>query len=144
MEDAYDIPVLPVSAEAMNEVEIMEILKKALYEFPVLDIKVNIPEWIDALPKNHEIKVHFLEKIKESVISVEKIKDIDFILDHFEDSQYISKSYISELDAATGTVTINLDVKEELYQEVLTSIMGEASTTKAGLIRIFAGYKESK
>lgn len=74
MEDAYDIPVLPVSAEAMNEVEIMEILKKALYEFPVLDIKVNIPEWIDALPKNHEIKVHFLEKIKESVISVEKLK----------------------------------------------------------------------
>lgn len=37
-----------------------------------------------------------------------------------------------------------MDVKEELYQEVLTSIMGEASTTKAGLIRIFAGYKESK
>ena len=144
MEEAYDIPVLPISAEKMNEVEIMEILKKALYEFPVLDIKVNVPEWIDALPKTHEIKLHFLEKIKESVISVEKIKDIDFILGHFEDSEYITKSYISELDAATGTVTINLETREELYNEVLTSIMGDAATTKAGLIRIFAGYKESK
>ena len=143
MEEAYDVPVMPISAEKMNEMEIMEILKKALYEFPVLDIKVNVPEWIDALPKNHEIKQHFLEKIKESVISVEKIKDIDFILGHFEDSEYISKSYISELDAATGTVTINLEVREELYNEVLSSIMGEAATTKAGLIRIFANYKES-
>ena len=144
MEDTYDIPVLPISAETMNELEIMEILKKALYEFPVLDIKVNIPEWIDALPKNHEIKKHFLDKIKESVISVEKIKDIDFILDHFSDSEYISKSYISELDAASGTVTINLEAKDELYNEVLTSIMGDTVTTKAGLIRIFANYKDTK
>lgn len=94
--------------------------------------------------KNHEIKTHFLEKIKESVISVEKIKDIDFILDHFQDSEYISKSYISELDAATGTVTINLETREELYNEVLTSIMGDTVTTKAGLIRIFANYKDTK
>ena len=55
MEDNYNVPVMPISAEVMNEKEITEILKKALYEFPVLDIKVNIPEWIDALPKNHEI-----------------------------------------------------------------------------------------
>ena len=144
LEDNYDVPVIPVSAEVMNEREIMEILKRALYEFPVLDIKVNIPEWVDALPKTHIIKQHFLEKIKESVISVEKIKDIDFILGHFSDSEYISKSYISELDAATGTVTINLEVREELYNEVLTSIMGDAATSKAGLIKIFTNYKESK
>ena len=119
IEDSYDVPVLPISAEKMNEIEIMEILKKALYEFPVLDIQVKIPEWIDALPKTHEIKSHFLDKIKESVISVEKIKDIDFILTHFEDSEFISKSYISELDASTGIVTINLEAREELYNEVL-------------------------
>lgn len=144
LEATYDVPVLPISAEKMNEIEIMEILKKALYEFPVIDIQVKIPEWIDALPKTHEIKTHFLDKIRESVISVEKIKDIDFILSHFEDSEFISKSYISELDAATGTVTINLECREELYNEVLSSIMGDSATSKAGLIKIFTTYKESK
>ncbi len=144
MEDNYSIPVIPISAEKMNEIEIMEILKKALYEFPVMDIKINVPGWIDALPKTHEIKTHFLDKIKESIISVEKIKDIDFILEHFEDSPYISKSYISELDASTGIVTINLEAKEELYNEVLKSIMGDSATSKAGLIKIFTSYKETK
>ncbi len=144
MEDMYEVPVMPISAEALNEVEIMEILKQALYEFPVLDIEINVPEWIDALPKTHEIKMHFIEKIKESVICVEKIRDIDTILEHFKDSPYITNSYISNLDTSTGTVRINLDVNEELYQEVLSGIMGEAATTKAGLIRIFTEYKESK
>lgn len=32
--DTYDVPVMPISAELMNEKEIMEILRTALYEFP--------------------------------------------------------------------------------------------------------------
>lgn len=140
----YEVPVLPISAELMNEKEIMEILKTALYEFPVLDIKVSIPEWVHVLPTSHEIKKHYLEKIKESVISVEKVKDVDFIMEHFNDSEIISKAYISELDASTGTITINLESSEGLYTETLKSIMGDMITTKAGLLKIFASYSTDK
>jgi len=144
LSEEYNVPVLPISVELMNEKEIMEILKTALYEFPVLDIKVNIPEWVHVLPNNHEIKVHYIEKIKESVVSVEKVKDIEYILEHFNDSEYITKSYISNLNAATGIITLNLESSEELYNETLKSIMGDSATTKAGLLKIFATYKESK
>jgi len=144
LSEVYDVPVMPINVEAMNEKEIMNILKEALYEFPVLDIMVNMPEWVHVLPNKNEIKMHYLEKIKESVISVEKIKDVDYIISHFEDSPYISKSYISELDAASGVITINLESPNELYDETLKSLMGESATTKAGLLKIFASYKESK
>ena len=144
LSETYEVPVMPISAELMNEKEIMEILKTALYEFPVLDIKVSIPEWVHVLPNNHEIKETYLEKIRESVINVEKVKDIDTILEHFNNSYFISKSYISELDAATGTVTINLESSNELYKETLKSFMGDMVTTKAGLLKIFASYTEDK
>ena len=144
LSDTYEVPVMPISAELMNEKEIMEILKTTLFEFPVLDIKVSIPEWVHVLSNKHEIKAHYLEKIRESVISVEKVKDIDDILNHFNDSSYISNSYISELDAATGTVTINLESTNELFESTLKSIMGDMVTTKAGLLKIFASYTETK
>ena len=144
LSEAYDVPVMPINVEAMNEKEIMNILKTALYEFSILDILVNMPEWVHVLPNNNEIKMHYLEKIKESVISVNKVKDVDYILSHFADSEYISKSYISELDTASGTVTINLESPNELYNETLKSFMGESATTKAGLLKIFATYKENK
>lgn len=144
LSENYDVPVMPISAEVMNEKEIMEILKTALYEFPVLDIKVSIPEWVHVLPNNHDIKVHYLDKIKESVISVEKVKDVDDIMEHFKDSPYISKAYISELDASTGVITINLESSDELYMETLKSMMGDMVTTKAGLLKIFASYTSDK
>ena len=117
--DTYDVPVMPISAELMNEKEIMEILRTALYEFPVLDIKVSIPEWVHVLPNNNEIKQHYMEKIRESVVSVEKVKDVDYILEHFKNSEYINNSFISELDASTGTVTITLNSSNELYTKHL-------------------------
>ena len=142
--DTYDVPVMPISAELMNEKEIMEILRTALYEFPVLDIKVSIPEWVHVLPNNNEIKQHYMEKIRESVVSVEKVKDVDYILEHFKNSEYINNSFISELDASTGTVTITLNSSNELYTETLKNLMGDMVTTKAGLLKIFANYAEDK
>lgn len=144
LESNYDVPVMPMNVEGMNEKEIMSILKSALYEFPILDIEVNMPEWIHVLPNNHEIKMHYLEKIRESVVSVSKVKDVDYIIGHFENSEYISKAYISNLDTASGVVTINLESPNELYNEVLKNIMGSSTTTKAGLLKIFSTYKENK
>lgn len=144
LESNYDVPVMPINVEGMNEKEIMSILKSALYEFPILDIEVNMPEWIHVLPNNHEIKMHYLEKIRESVVSVTKVKDVDYIIGHFENSEYISKAYISNLDTASGVVTINLESPNELYNEVLKNIMGSSATTKAGLLKIFSTYKENK
>ena len=143
LREEYSVPVMPTSVENMNEVEIINILKQALYEFPVLDIKVNVSEWISVLPKSSEIKAHYLEKIKESTLNVSKLKDVDDIINHFENSDIIKKAYISELDASTGVVTLNLDSSEELYENVLKSYVGDAAATKSGLLKIFANYKEN-
>lgn len=138
----YDVPVLPVSVEAMNEKDIMEILETALMEFPVLDVSVSIPEWVDVLPNKDEIKSEYLDKIRDSVISVDKLKDIDTIMEHFNDCEYITNSYISNLDTSTGTVTIKLESSDELYKEKLSKAMGEASTNKAGILKMFMEYSE--
>lgn len=140
MSEKYEVPVMPISIETMNEVDIMEILKTALMEFPVLDVNVSVPEWIHVLENTHEIKKEFLTKIKESVTSIDKLKDIEGILSHFEDTNYISKSYISELDTSKGTVTIKLEATNELYRQTLKSVMGNVTLNKASILKMFKEY----
>ncbi len=144
LRSTYDVPVIPLNALEMTETEILNVLKEALYEFPVLDIKVEIPKWVHVLENTHEIKKHYLDKIKESVVSVSKIRDVDTILNSFNDSEYISKSYISDVDTSTGNVTITLESSDALYNNVLKDLMGDMVTTKAGLLKIFTTYKEGK
>lgn len=133
----YDVPVLPISVETMNEKDIMEILKTALMEFPVLEVNVSIPDWIHVLDNSNEIKAEFLSKIRQSVMEVDKIKDIDNILGHFAETQYISKSYMSELDASMGVVTLKLEASNDLYRDTLKSVMGDVSLSKASILKMF-------
>ncbi len=128
----------------MSEPEIYEILKSALYEFPVVDISISIPEWIHVLSNNHYVKKEYIEKIKSSTLTINKLKDVDNILSYFEDSKYITKAYISQVDTATGTVVVNLDSDDSLYEQVLNEMMGEVVNTKANMIKVFSSYKQTK
>ncbi len=144
LSNTYNVPVLPINVEEMEEPEILNILKEALYEFPVMDIAIDIPEWVHVLSNTHEIKKHYLEKIKESVGSVSKVRDVENIISHFTDSEIISKAYISNLDTANGIVSIRLESEDALYQSVLKSLVGDAATSKAGLLKVFTTYAEGK
>ena len=140
----YNVPVLPINIDKMNEKDMYDILKSALYEFPVLDVEVNIPEWIHILDNNHPIKVHYLEKIKESMTSISKLKDVGGIIKHFESSEYINKAYISNVDAGSGIVTLNLDSSEELYNQTLKDVLGGITINKSSLLKIFIEYASNK
>ena len=61
LQEEYKVPVLPINIDAMNEKDMYTILREALYEFPVLEIKVNMPEWITILNPNHILKKEYID-----------------------------------------------------------------------------------
>ena len=144
LREKHNVTVLPISVETMTEYEIYDILTSALYEFPVLNIDIRLPEWVHILSNNHKVKEEYLTKIKTSTLQVKKLKDVETILEYFKDSTYIHKAYISNVDTSTGIVNINLDSNDELYNEILNEMMGDTVNTKAGMLKIFSSYKETK
>lgn len=144
LKEKYLVPVIPISVENMQERDMYAILKEALYEFPIDEVKINIPEWVSILNNNHYLKNEYISKIKESVTQVNKLKDIEVITDAFKDSKYISKSYISDVDTSRGHVTIQLDSPVELYNNVLNDIIGADISSKAKMLSLFQELNEAK
>jgi len=140
----YMVPVLPINVEDMKEQDITDILREALYEFPVLEVKVDIPEWIAVLKPNHYVKKEYIDKMRESVIEIDKLRDVNKITNHFEDSNYISKAYLSDVDPSTGTATVTLDSPPELFSEVLNEMIGIDVSDKSSLLGMFQEYNEMK
>ena len=144
LELKYNVPVLPINVEEIKEDDIMNVLRTSLDEFPVIDIKFNMPKWISELPKDNDIKISYISSIKNTVISVEKLKDVRTILSNFENNEYIKEAIISELNASTGVVKININEKDNLFNDVLSSIIGDENMSRSTMINIFTTYKETK
>ena len=144
LKEEHQVPVLPINIEAMNEREMISILREALYEFPILEVRVNMPEWIAILNHDNPIKKQYIDVIRESVVEIDKLRDIESITEHFKDCDVIEKAYLAEVDPATGIVTINLEAPPELYNQVLKDIVKIDVTSKAALLSLFQGYEEAK
>lgn len=144
LKEQYQVPVLPISVEAMNEKDMYNILKEALYEFPVLEVKINMPEWIAILNPDHPVKKSYIDSIKESVIEIDKLKDIDKIINHFLSNEMIEKSYISDVDSSTGIITVNLIAPADLYNKTLTDIIKIDVKNKADLLALFQEFNTAK
>lgn len=144
LKEEHQVPVLPISIEAMNEKNMYNILREALYEFPVLEVKVNMPEWITILNPDHPVKKTYMNTIRESVIEIDKLKDIEHITDHFLTNDMIEKAYLSEVDASTGIITITLTAPPNLYNQVLTDIIKIDVQSKAQLLALFQEFNTAK
>jgi len=144
LKEEHQVPVLPMNIENMNTKDMYDILREALYEFPVVDVKVNLPEWIAILNPKHQVKRVFIDAIRESVVEVDKLRDVENITDHFMNIPEISKAYLSEMNPATGEVTINLNAPNELYNQVLSDIINIDVTNRAELLNLFQEFNEAK
>ncbi len=140
----YDVPTIPISIETMTEKDSYNILKEALYEFPVMSINVNMPEWIACLSPNHWLKKVYMDKVRECVCDVDKLRDIEKITEHFTSNEYIEKAYLSDVNTETGVVTINLRSPDTLYNEVLNEIIGVKIGSRADMINLFQELSEAK
>ena len=144
LKEQHQVPVLPISIEAMNEKDMYDILREALYEFPVLEVKVNMPEWITILNPDHPVKETYINAIRESVIEIDKLKDIEHITEHFLNNEMIEKAYLSEVDPATGIITITLIAPANLYNQTLTDIIKIDVKNKADLLALFQEFNTAK
>ena len=144
LKEKYNVPVLPINVELMQERDMLNILKEALYEFPVIEVKINMPDWISILNPEHPVKKEYIEKIRDSVVAIDKIRDVDTITNYFANSEYIEKAYLSEIDTAKGEITINLSAPSNLFNKVLNDIINVDISSKADLVSLFQEFAIAK
>ena len=140
----HNVPVLPISIETMNEKDMYDILREALYEFPVLEVRVNMPEWISILNPDNKIKKAYIEAIRESIVEIDKIRDVEQITNHFLESEYIENRYLSDIDTSTGIITINLTSPNKLYNETIKELINKDIKSKADLLSLLQEYNVAK
>ena len=144
LKEKYNVPVMPMSVIDMKESDIVNVLKEALYEFPVDHIEFNIPDWVGVLNNNHPVKEEFINKMKDSIVNVDKLRDVDNINLNLEDSSVISKAYVSSLDTDNSEVTITLEANDELYNDILKDVIGQSINSKGDLLKVFLNVSEGR
>ncbi|MEG0313828.1 MAG: stage IV sporulation protein A [Erysipelotrichaceae bacterium] len=144
LKDKYNVPVLAMSVAKLKESDVHDILREALYEFPVSQINIMMPQWIAVLDEDHWLKKSFNQTINESMSSVEKLREVENINSIIDQNENIETSNLATIDPATGCVNVEITVKNGLFNEILKEIIGEEIKDKAKLIGLMQDFSKAK
>ncbi|ADL07742.1 stage IV sporulation protein A [Thermosediminibacter oceani] len=124
LESKYDVPVLPLDCQAMTQKDIYALLEQILYEFPLMEINIHIPKWVEVLEKEHWLRQQFEKTVKETVKDIHRVRDIERIVTDLGASDFLERVEIKEMNLGTGTADLNLEAKKDLFYKVLSELSG--------------------
>jgi stage IV sporulation protein A len=136
MEGEYGVPVIPANCLDLNHDDITLIMEQVLYEFPVKDMTVRIPKWVQVLSTSHWLRSEIDEDIRDAVAAVKRVRDIDACVMMLQGSEHVAKVKVDRVDMATGTATLDLDVAEEAFLKVMSEKAGSTVTDKADILNL--------
>ncbi len=143
MQNKYHVPVMTINCEQLKKEDIQNILERVLYEFPVSTIEFYMPKWVEMLPMTHKMKVDIVDKIKDSILDVNTMRDL--LESPFDlESDYIKKSKIDQVQMSDGSVKINLDVDDSYYYEMISELIGDEITSEYQLIHLLQEFAKMK
>ena len=125
LEEKYEAPVVAMNVETMGESEILELLQKALFEFPVTRIDVRIPKWLQSFPEDNVAVENLLSAVKSAASGIVKMRDC-FALENLfgEEADYLNPDEI-RMDLGKGRAEIFIGAREGLFYRVLSETCGE-------------------
>ncbi|WP_062104800.1 stage IV sporulation protein A [Bacillus niameyensis] len=144
LEGKYDIPVLAMSVESMRETDVMSVLREALYEFPVLEVNVNLPSWVMVLRDEHWLRTNYQEAVKETVKDIKRLRDVDRVVQQFYEYDFIDNAGLAGVDMGQGVAEIDLFAPDELYDNVLKEIVGVEVRGKDHLLELMQDFADAK
>ena len=144
LEESYGAPVLALNCAQLKKEEAAEILKRLLYEFPVREVLVQLPTWVETLEEGHWLKTQLLEAFREVLDRLDSLGNVRSCLEALEDSPCIRRVLLTRQSPGEGSVTAEADLPPELFYRVLSENSGmtvENDAQLADTLKTLAGAK---
>ena len=144
LEAKYSTAVVSLNCTELSLDNINDIFSKILLEFPIEQINIRFPRWIEGLQDTNEIKTELFNEIKECFSETKKLKEINDDVSKLQSTQVITRTEITKIELGTGNVELNISLKEELFYKVLTEITGEEISDEGKLFAKITEFSKIK
>ena len=136
-------PVI-ADCQALDEAGIRNILQALLYTFPMKQLHVFMPRWVDALEAEHPVKGALYEALLQRAGEIGNLGQAEMSLAKLKELEQVLDFHIRNVDLSTGTVSCALTFPETLFYEILSAKSGMEVKDDANLLQLLTELSKVK
>lgn len=124
LENKYSVPVVACNCAELSVDDINSIIEKVLFEFPVKEIGIYVPKWVESLDNSHWLKKEMYNNILSALKNVEKIREVKPSVASLAEKDYIEKVFLEKIDLGRGNLLWEIKTPEKLFYKILGETSG--------------------
>lgn len=142
--ERYDITCMRVNCLELTEADVTAIIQAVLYEFPVKELDMFLPPWVDALPYTHPIKNGLYTVIRENIGDMHRIRDVEHTLNAIGHCENVGSVRVTGIDLGVGKATAALELPRSLFYETISAQSGFAISDDGDLMELLTSLSHVK
>ncbi len=144
LEEKYDVPVIPLNCAEMSAEDVLGVLQEVLYEFPVQEVTVNLPRWVEELEPEHWLRRELEEASAQAVREVRRLRDVDQCLARLHRCELVAVATLEDMNLGTGVASIEVRTPGDLFYRVLEEATGLPVTGDHDVLRFLRDLSRAK
>jgi stage IV sporulation protein A len=142
--DSFGIEPFIADCQAMDQEDISNMLSALLYAFPMQELRVFLPRWMDGLEWSHPVKQQLQDALLKLTQQIHTLEQAASILSKLKDLEAVSDFSVRNMDLSNGSVSCVISFPEKLFYEVLSEKAGIPIESNANLMQLLCELTEAK
>ena len=140
----YGVKCIPVNCQTISEQQITGLMQSLLYEFPLQELSLYLPSWVEALPPEHPIKDSIYQTVREKARKLCHIRELDGALKGMCDCEVIENTAVRSIALGIGVAEAELQVPRRLFYDTLSQRSGLTVTDDGDLMQLLTQLGAAK
>ncbi len=136
IQKTYGITPMVADCQALDTKGIADLLKALLYTFPMTELRVHLPRWLDALEEDHPVKAALYQNLLQKAGDIGSLGQAEGVLQQLQTLEQVQDYSLRSVDLADGSIVCAIALPEQLYYEILSSKAGLPIENDAQLLSL--------
>ena len=136
LKERHGVDAVIADCQALDAEGISRLLADVLYAFPMGQLQIWLPRWLDALEPEHPVKKALYGALLQQGEQIGTLGQAEAALLPIRDLEQVEDLTVHNIDLADGTVSCRILLPEQLFYQVLSSRAGMEITDDAQLMSL--------
>ena len=132
----YGVEAVVADCQSLDTAEINRLLRALLYSFPMTQLNIYLPRWMDALEQSHPVKAGLYDALLQMAGQIRNLGQAEAVLSGIRNLEQVQDYSLRSVDLSDGTVSCMILFPEKLFYEILSSKAGIPIPNDAKLLEL--------
>lgn len=136
LEKKHGIPVALINCLELNRSDIEHILELCLFEFPVTELKIEVPSWVKVLSRDSSLRKALDDLLQHTAESITSVASIHNSVEMMANNENIKKASIVKTELGNGKSLIKIELDDEIFYKTISENVGYTISSQKDILSV--------